>query len=191
MRLTRRDALVALGAGVGAGALRNVSLARSEGDDSTDGAEIDDAVLESLVATAEVVYPDAVSESEAFVREYIGGLPADSQRTIASVTKTLDDHSRRERGRAFASLSEASRDEVLRSLGVDRSGSDADGQVPDRIRYHVVNQVLYGLYTSPKGSRLVGITNPIGHPGGHQSYQRPPEGTDAKTTNRLDGGTDE
>jgi hypothetical protein len=42
------------------------------------------------------------------------------------------------------------------------------------VRYYVVNELLYALYTSPTGGELVGIENPQGHPGGHESYQHEP-----------------
>jgi len=47
-----------------------------------------------------------------------------------------------------------------------------DGTVPARIRYHLVNGLLYALFTSPVGTRLFGIRNPIGYPGGYYGSDR-------------------
>ena len=41
----------------------------------------------------------------------------------------------------------------------------------DRVRFFVVNELLFALYSSPTGGSLVGIENPVGHPGGTESYQ--------------------
>jgi len=43
-----------------------------------------------------------------------------------------------------------------------------------RVRYYLVNDLLFALYSSPTGGKLVGIENPQGHPGGTGSYQQPP-----------------
>jgi hypothetical protein len=63
-------------------------------------------------------------------------------------------------------------------MGVQSAESDSGGGVPERIRYHLVNSLLYALFTSPMGSELVGISNPTGHPGGYESLTRAPEGKD-------------
>ena len=173
MRLTRRDAVLSLFAGSGASV---VGLAWSSfGDDgTTDGATMTDARVDTLVAVADVIYPSEVSGIEEFVTGYVDTFSDSRRETVASAVVELDDYARRTRGERFLALPIANRDSVLRAIGVDRTGSSPDGSVPERIRYYVVNQLLYGLYTSPTGSGLLGIQNPIGHPGGYESYQNSP-----------------
>ncbi|WP_245781365.1 gluconate 2-dehydrogenase subunit 3 family protein [Halopelagius inordinatus] len=130
--------------------------------------------VRTLVAVADVVYPSEVTPTGEFVENYVGGLPGPRTQAVLRTVRSLDAHARRERGRPFSALSETQRDALLRSMGVDRTGSDPEGVLSERIRYYVVNQLLYGLYTSPRGSTLVGIDNPVGHPGGYESYQNPP-----------------
>jgi hypothetical protein len=72
-------------------------------------------------------------------------------------------------------------------MAVDRTGSSPNGNIPERIRYYVVNQLLYGLYTAPTGGRLLGIENPVGHPGGFESYQKEP----SQEAFTAEGQTDE
>ena len=74
----------------------------------------------------------------------------------------------------FAALGADRRDTVLRQLGVHTADEDPDGTRAERIRYYVVNELLYALYASPTGGELVGIENPQGYPGGRASYQRGP-----------------
>lgn len=180
MLLSRRDALGALlvGGGFGVGVDQ---LPASEGVSR----EADDdfaAAVQALTAVADVVYPSAVTPTDEFVDEYVGGLPPERQRTVANVVQSLDAYARREFGDELSALSPDACDAVLRSLGVDRTVSDPSGSLPERVRYHVVNLLLYGLYTSPRGSRLVGIENPVGFPGGYESYQKSPS-TNARQTN--------
>ena len=57
----------------------------------------------------------------------------------------------------------------------DRAYPDPAGTAPQRIRYYVLNGLLYALYASPRGAELVGSTNPEGYPGGQEAYQRRPD----------------
>lgn len=173
MELTRRDALVALsgGAAVGAGA---VLVSEQTGDRSAD--TLGDEGLSTLVALAESVYPTEVTATAEFVSAYVEGQSDRRQRRISEAIKRLDAGSRRFTGEDFAALPERKRTAVLGRIGVDRAQSDPDGSVPERIRYQLVNSLLYALFSSPTGSELVGIENPTGHPGGYESLVRPPEG---------------
>ncbi|PSQ18039.1 hypothetical protein BRD00_06070 [Halobacteriales archaeon QS_8_69_26] len=187
MELTRRDALAALaaaGAGVGAG----VALRWSDGDPAT--REFRDVDRETLVALAEVVYPDDVSGIDGFVEAYVVGRVRDRPDRVAGIAEAVDrlDGTARDRFDApFADLSPADRDAHLESLGVDAADPDPEGIVPERIRYYLVNDLLYALYTSPTGGRLVGIENPQGHPGGIDSSRRSgPEGSDGRSVTGSD-----
>lgn len=187
MRLTRRDALAVLaGLGVTGGA---VSLTRFDpptaestderGDSSgEDGADGDDApptaVRETMVAAGEVVFPSAAEGVSEFVETYVVGRARDDARrdAMADAATELDDVARDWEGAAFADLPAGDRDRLLRELGVDTADPVQDGTLSERLRFHVVNELLYAFYASPTGGRLVGIENPIGHPGGTESYRR-------------------
>jgi hypothetical protein len=60
-------------------------------------------------------------------------------------------------------------------LGVRTAEPDPDGTDVERVRYYVVNELLFALYSSPTGGELVGLENPQGHPGGIDSYRRGPD----------------
>ena len=64
------------------------------------------------------------------------------------------------------------RDRLLRGIGVETADPVPDGTLTERVRFYLVNDLLFAFYASPTGGRLVGIENPIGHPGGIESYQR-------------------
>ena len=172
MELTRRDAIAALAAagitvGGGAAVLARDGRDESDGDTSsnddaaTDGTvegPIEEGHLSTLVAAASVLYPSEVDRTEAFVETFVRGRASeqpDHARGVAEAATYLDDYARAWRDRGFA-------DPV------------PDGSDVERVRYYVVNELLYALYSSPTGGELVGIENPQGHPGGVESYRRGP-----------------
>jgi hypothetical protein len=59
-------------------------------------------------------------------------------------------------------------------MGIDVVDSDPEGSDTEQMRFYLVNELLFALYTSPTGAKLAGIENPQGHPGGTTSYQQPP-----------------
>lgn len=173
MELTRRDALGALAAGV-AGAGCQAPRAGTPGS-----SVISDHERETLVAVADVVYPTAVTGLEDFVGTYLRGRTADRPDHAAGImgaVVTLDELARSWHGERFVDLADGVRATVLREVGADTAEPVPDGSPAERIRYYLVNELLYGLYTSPAGGTLVGIENPQGHPGGLTSYQRGPTG---------------
>jgi hypothetical protein len=197
MRLSRRDALAALaGTGltagaVGGGAALGELAARGpptagDGDATTTtgaagDATVDEAVLSVLVAAAEVLYPSEVAGHEAFVETYARGrarADPDHYAGVASAAAELDAVARDWHDDPFADLARETRDRLLRDLGVDVADPDPGGSVSGRLRFYVVNDLLYALYTSPAGGRLVGTENPTGYPGGLDSYRRGPEALD-------------
>jgi len=186
MELTRRDAVAALVAGgaVVAGAA-TLGDSPEPGDAPTDpAADLDEELLRTLTAAAEMLYPSEVDGHRAFVERYVlGRIEAREQYRagVAEAAAELDAVARDWEDAAFASLSRDARDELLRSLGVDTADPDPNGPISERIRRFVVNELLFAFYASPTGGRLVGIENPVGHPGGTESYQRatmPPEDGD-------------
>ncbi|RDZ47020.1 Tat (twin-arginine translocation) pathway signal sequence [Haloferax sp. Atlit-10N] len=187
MRLTRRDALAVLaGLGVTGGAVSLTqfdpptadSTGKEGGSTGEDGSGGDDtpptAVRDTMAAAAEVVYPSAAEGVSEFVEAYVVGRARDDSRraAMADAATELDDVARDWEGAAFGDLPAADRDRLLRELGVDAADPIPDGTLSERLRFHVVNELLYAFYASPTGGRLVGIENPIGHPGGAGSYRR-------------------
>ncbi|MFB6269181.1 MAG: gluconate 2-dehydrogenase subunit 3 family protein [Halobacterium sp.] len=173
MELTRRDVLAALaatGAAVGAGAVLHSEL----DDDSPIGSHD----VETLVAVAGVVYPSEVDGVASFVREYSVNRVRDRPEYAAGVADAvseLDDYAREWYDDDFAALDADDRDRALSGLGVDAADPVPDGTDRERVRYYLVNELLYALFTTPTGGELAGIENPQGYPGGTASYQRGPE----------------
>lgn len=174
MELTRRDAVAALGA-LGAGGAVVAGLRRY--DRSSDAAGDDEQVYETLVAAAEVVYPDEVSGIETFVETYLEGRLDDPDHAsgLHEAVTDLERLSAEWHGDGVDALSVADRDSLLREVSSDTADEDPDGTVAERVRYYVVNELLLALYASPTGGELVGIENPQGHAGGIDTYQRGPE----------------
>ncbi|MFC7080400.1 gluconate 2-dehydrogenase subunit 3 family protein [Halorussus caseinilyticus] len=172
MELTRRDALAALAAGgvaVGTGAVLT-------GNPFADDPSPEDRMA-SLLSLAEVVYPSPVSGVEEFVRTYALGRVEDRpeyREGVVAALSTLDEYARTWHDDDFRELDAETRESVLDQMGVDTASPDPEGSDPARVRYFLVNELLYALYTSPTGGRLVGIENPQGHPGGTGSYRRGP-----------------
>lgn len=164
-RLTRRDALAAAVAAGGSLALSEATVERSAA--GRPDAELAAHEIATAQAVAEVVYPSTVETSPEFVEAYLRRLDTERTAGLRAAIAALDTATRRRHGRQFVALdAHTHRERVLRSLGVDRAASVPDGTAVERIRYHLVNSLLYALFSSPTGSRLVGIENPIGHPGG-------------------------
>ncbi len=195
MELTRRDALAALaaaGAGIGAyaasdGAVRAPTADRAPDDPGSGsgdppgvgGDDLPDVerVPAVLSAVAPVVYPSAVEGHREFVETYalgrIRGREA-YREGVRGAVADLDDAARAWHDRPYPDLGVGTRESVLRELGADRAGPDPEGSIAERVRYYVVDELLYALYASPAGGRLVGNENPPGHPGGIESYRRGP-----------------
>ncbi|WP_049899854.1 gluconate 2-dehydrogenase subunit 3 family protein [Halococcus agarilyticus] len=188
MELTRRDALAALAGGSVVGGGGAVAVGRNEGEPSGARTATDDgsptaadgaftAVRDPLVAAARVVYPDEITGIATFVETYaLGRIEERSayRNGVERAVAAIDDRSESWYGGRYASLDAESRDAVLREMGVDTADPDPEGSTAEQVRYYVVNELLYALYTSPAGGKLVGIENPQGHPGGHESYQHGP-----------------
>lgn len=192
MKLTRRDAMAALAAvgAVGAGSVAaryDPPRADDGGENGGDGEEepsVSADLLDVMDAAAAVVYPSNVTGRRAFVERYVVGRTDGREsyrRGLEATAAELDAIARDWRDAGFADLSPDARDGVLRGLGVATADPEPDGTVSERIRLYVVNDLLFAFYSSPTGGRLVGIENPIGHPGGTESYRRasmpdPPDG---------------
>lgn len=187
MELTRRDAaaaLAALGAtgGIGLAARRPSEGADDPDDDAGNGDAAgdedslpdDETVRASMAAVAAVVYPDELTGVDSFVDRFLDGRLDGSSRAagLRETVAALDDAGRSWHGAPVTELSESDRDGLLREIGADTAEEDRDGTLAERVRYHVVNELLLALYASPTGGELVGLENPQGHPGGTESYRR-------------------
>lgn len=174
MKLTRRDAVLAF---VGGGVVASASAidgALADGDGTVTGDDV-----ETLAALTEVLYPSEVEVTREFVETSALGLALVDEGYLAGLSDALAavrTTSRRETGRRFESLDPELGDRVLRATGAGLAHAAPEGTVAQRVRYYVVDGLLYALYATPKGARLVGNPNPKGYPGGAEYYQRPPEG---------------
>lgn len=172
MELSRRDVLAALSAaGVGA-------AAGCSGLPSRDSRPVGEHEVETLVAVAEVVYPSAVENVAGFVRDYSAERVREDEayaKGVADAVAALDDYATDWYDGKFATLSRTQRADLLDIMGVDTADPDPDGLALERVRYYLVNELLYAFYTTPTGAGLAGLENPPGYPGGTQSYQRGPQ----------------
>jgi hypothetical protein len=185
MELTRRDALAALAVVGSGGIVAGLAATDDLGDGPLAGPDAEEeltldgvAALDVLTAASEVLYPSEATGHREFVETYtlgrIEGREAYENGLAATLTE-LDATARDWYDGGFAALSPAERDELLRRLGADTGDPDPEGPLTERVRYYVVNELLFAFYASPTGGGLVGTENPIGYPGGTQSYQRGPE----------------
>lgn len=177
-RLTRRDAVVALGT---AGAALGAGIAANRVDGSPLGdpaSPFGQRELRTLEAVAEVVYPADLGGISGFVETFSVGRMRDRPayaEGVADAVDALDSRATAWFDGAFADLAPDRRDRVLREMRVDDADPDPSGADRERVRYYLVNELLFALYASPTGGRLVGLENPQGHAGGLSSYQRGPE----------------
>jgi hypothetical protein len=162
MKLTRREQLSGF-----AVATAGLSSALYAFDESTRApAGLSDGAVDTLLAVAEVVYPSDVDVSEAFVRSYTDGMSDVRLRETRRTVDDLDGRARQVFEQPFAAVPASKRDSVLRHLGVNRVQPRLQGTLAGRVRFYLVNSLLFALFTHPKGSELYGISNPRGHPGG-------------------------
>lgn len=176
MELTRRDALVAVAVGTAGGATAEEVAERVDGR-SLD--EREDRVLRGLRAAATVVFPSVVEPTDDFLRSFVLGRASNAEGFVAACEAALDhldEASRRRFGAAFADLEPDRREYVLVDAGVPQVTADPDGSSLERVRYYVVNELLFALFSSPTGGTLVGNENPPGYPGGREAYQEGPDG---------------
>lgn len=175
MKLTRRDAAGALAA-LGAGGVAAVAVGRTDNaGQQADGID-EAAVRATMVAAAEVVYPDSVSGIDEFVNAFLDSRLAGDRHAAAvdDAVADLNDRANSWYDDRFAALDADRRDAVLREMAVDTAEPRREGATRETVRYYVVNELLLGLYSSPTGGELVGIENPQGYAGGIDSYQRGP-----------------
>ena len=177
MELTRRDAAAALAA-LGAGGVAAVAVGHTDDNGGQQADDIDEAAIRgTMVAAAEVVYPDDIAGIDEFVNAFLDSRLAGDHHAAAvdSAVTALNDRAQSWYGDRFAALSADTRDAVLREMAVDTAEPRREGEPRETVRYYVVNELLLALYSSPTGGELVGIENPQGYAGGIDSYQRGPQ----------------
>jgi hypothetical protein len=161
MKLTRRDAIGALGT-AGIGALAGCSnLFGSENEENTG--------IQTLTALGEVLYPSDVTVTEEFVRTYMYGRISDQaayEQRLTSSVETLDSEARRRNDAPFRELTDDQRVSLVENTELRSGDSVPDGTAIERVNYHLVDELLFAFYASPRGGEMVGNTNPRGWPGG-------------------------
>ena len=184
MRLTRRDALAALSAaGISAAAGCSAPDADSWGEEpvATNAPEepaLGEADLETLVALAGVLYPGEVENVAEFVEGWVRPRVRERPehgRGMLNAIATLEEYAENLEGERYVDLDSEAREELLSFMAVDTADPDPHGDDDERVRYYLVNDLLFGLYASPTGASLAGLENPPGYPGGTASYQRGPQ----------------
>lgn len=182
---TRRQLLAALGgAAVAAGAhgygtaVRGTLQLADDTDAGTEDRPGSPAHVETATAMADAIYPQSVSVDESFVERAVFGrvepTPGHFEALVESV-EAVESHARARFGAPVTDLSLATRRWVLKSMGVTMVHPMPDGTTAERVRFYLVNDLLYALFTSPLSSPLTGIENPPGYPGGLEAYRRAPE----------------
>ena len=175
--LTRRDALAALataGVATGATALTWDSVGDAPEEQSV---QLTDHDRDLLDAVAEAVYPTAVTGIPEFVETYVvGRITNDPDRLegVVSGVRYVDDYAQEWYDAPYLELSDDRRETALKAMGAGVTEPDPDANAVGQVRFYVINELLYALYSSPTGGELLGIENPQGYPGGTDSYQHGP-----------------
>lgn len=176
MELTRRDALAALSAAAG-GSLAGCAAPTGEsGADEPPELTVRDR--ETLTALARVLYPSEVENVAEFIAEYVDERvrrDPDHGRGVVAAVEELNDYTETIYGARFTDLSEDERRDTLRQTGMATAAPKPGGDDDERMRYFLVNDLLYAFYATPTGAKLAGLENPPGYPGGTSSYQRGPQ----------------
>lgn len=183
MNLTRRDAIVALaasGVAVGGGSAIFLSLEDAPQEATENDAEqiITHDALRTLIAAAKVLYPSEVENIDTFVTRYVSGRATDNPahaNGIMAALEYLNDYTVAWFDEEFAALDRQGRVDALHRMNADTADPDPEGSDVERVRYYIVNELLFALYSTPTGGELLGLENPQGHPGGLDSYQRGPQ----------------
>lgn len=184
MELSRRDALAALvaaGVGVSIETTANPpSSAQAPKQSPPDHVRSSHSTLSShefhtLTNIAQVIYPKNVTGITPFIDTYLTGRTDPGFLTgVSEAVAVLDDHAQDWYNALFVNLTPETQRQLLTELGTTTAVPDPTGSPAGKIRYYLINELLFALYTSPTGASLVGLDNPQGYPGGIESYQRGP-----------------
>jgi len=183
--LTRRDAIAALAAAGITGTAALAGCSDDEGEPPVDGeggetppSPIEGRHVDVLTAAADVLYPSDLDGVDEFVASFARGRAAerpDHAAGVADASEYVAEWTRSWLDGEFPELDPERREEALDRIGAREAEPDPGGSDAERVRYYVINELLFALYASPTGGELVGIENPQGHPGGIESYRRGPQ----------------
>jgi hypothetical protein len=184
--LSRRDTLLALASvttALGAsGYVRSTQTSQQLADEPRDVATAERVA--TVTAVAAVVYPSAVDVDERFVKTAVFGRiePYEGHFDgLAAAVDTIERYTRPRFGVSFAALPLMQRHRILEEMGVYAVHATPHGTAAERIRYFLINDLLYALFTHPMGSELLGVHNPPGYFGGNELYQRGPSRASTET----------
>lgn len=176
---SRREAILMLtGVCVAAGAYGMNSTRAKDGRSEASADVPTPERVATAAAVAEVVYPTAANVDESFIERRLFGRAGTSDEHFEHLVEALETVEKRARalyGGSMSSLSSANRRRVLDDIGVYSVHPRPDGTSAERVRFYLVNDLVYALFTHPKGGGLLGVPNPPGHPGGNELYQRGPQ----------------
>ncbi|MFO7927635.1 MAG: hypothetical protein ACQET5_00370 [Halobacteriota archaeon] len=183
---TRREMLLTLG-GVTVGAAGyGYGIQPSAGDASqwaTHDGSTTDRHVEAARAIAEAVYPTSASVDRAFIEDHVFGRtePRPGHMDgVRSAIETVDGYAVARFGSRISAHPPERRRHVLRSMGVTEAHPNPNGTAAERIRFYLLNDLLFALLTSPVSGDLTGIENPPGYPGGRGAYRRAPDGGESR-----------
>lgn len=180
MRLTRRDIIAALAAsGVTIIGTKTAieSLDKNSKKEWQD-TPISKSKVEGMVTAAEILYPSQVENIEQFVTKYIKGRIEDDPDHVKEISDTftyLNNYCKSWYKKNFADLNPQKRHKIFEQMNADSVTPNPKGSDVQRVRYYIINELLFALYTTPTGGELIGLENPPGHPGGLTSYQIKPQ----------------
>jgi hypothetical protein len=160
MKLTRRDALSALAA---------AGITSTAGCAGLSDTNADASPMETLVGVADVLYPSEVEPTEDFIETFMFGRITDEkayrERLTAGI-ETLNGLADEEFGSPFLGLGADERVTLFEETALRSGESVPGGNDIEQLNYHVLDELLFAFYSSPKGGELVGNPNPRGFPGG-------------------------
>lgn len=163
MKLTRRRTLLGL---VGASSVVGLGTYELTGGTQSGDGSVSNGIVDGLLTAADVVFPVETRSKRSSISNYVDGLNDDRTRALLGTLSGLDRAASRRFGSPFRSLSRGEAKRLFAVLGVDRVQSRPEGTLPERVRFHVVNSVLYALLTHPTGTESFDVGNPVGYPGG-------------------------
>lgn len=181
--LSRRGMLIGLSGAVAGSAAYGygsewAGSRSAPGDADSDERDISSTRIATLQSVASAVYPSAIDVDSDFIERQVLDRTEprpDHFDEMESAIETVDTYAKARFGDRMKELSEDDRRRVLHSVGATRVRPTADGTTAERVRYYLINDLLYALFTSALSSELTGIENPPGHPGGREAYQRGPD----------------
>jgi hypothetical protein len=167
MKRTPRRTFLGL---VGASSVLGLGAYELTGGSRPTDEDIPPHVVDGMVTVADAVYPGDPEQFRPVVRSYTTRLGDSRRGELLGTLSELDRISSRHAGSPFRTLAGPEATRLLERLGVNRVQSRRQGTLSERVRFHLVNSVLYAILTDPAGTGRFDIDNPAGYPGGFDSY---------------------